>query len=304
MANAIMRLGPIAGRYDLAAMPFSSSVAELYSRAHGASFVNNLGHRSTVNAIIEAVDPFLERHQVVEMIRSLYKARTDNDAMRRLLRAFDFLYSMDGDESRVNIWNEASLVLVRNGSNIEETCICLSCHRIAENKTSPGCQCGGRVVSILERPLTLQESKSLELHVPLELFVCQEAKRAQFHTLGSVGKDLGAAVSLTFNVRGIKADADSIILTHPPSVLLVAATTAYLDQGRIIRATGALQFLRQVISKELPNGIPVQIVVIGPSSVNKNVDLMGLERQGISVVSGSNLHALNIELVKIASRLR
>ncbi len=110
-------------------------------------------------------------------------------------------------------------------------------------------------------------------------------------------------VSLTFNAFGAKVDIDALGIGHPPCVLLLLVTTSRVDQGKAMGVKGTVDNLKRLLKERYREMPPLHAALVAMGGVDGNLDLLGVERAGMTVLNETTVPTLADHLARIPSRL-
>lgn len=141
------------------------------------------------------------------------------------------------------------------------------------------------------------------MHTPSELYCAAQLESAGYHLVraGKGGRNFG--ISLTFNAFGVKVDIDATGIGHPPCVLLLLVTTSKVDQRKAMAVKGTVDNLKRLMEQRYGQMPPVHVVLVAMGGVDGNLDLLGVERAGMTIINEDQVPTLAEQLAKIPSRL-
>jgi hypothetical protein len=149
-----------------------------------------------------------------------------------------------------------------------------------------------------------QEVKEgLRYHVPSELYAATSLESAGYHLVQVKMAGNSYRTSLTFNAFGAKVDVDCVGIGHPPCILLLCVTTSKVDQTKAMTTKGTLDNLEKLMRERYTDFPPVHKVLVTTDVVDSNVDPIGIEKTGMTILDRSSILDLDKEMAKIPSRI-
>jgi hypothetical protein len=301
LAQDILALGPTPGRLEYAKDLILQQLASLYAEEHGAPFINRLGEYVEELPRLYVFSPFPSIVQIQAAIDQAYAGAQDRD-LHRLLRAFRF-YWMEASEALGAAFNVLAARASKGLAPGAATNFCAGCGTVEPQRNKACPECGSGIVELVSHELPALVWRGMQLHVPSELYGAKALEEAGFHLLRAGQGGHRSGISLTFNAFGVTVDVDAIGTGHPPCVLFLAMTTSRVDQGRAMKIKGALESLMKMVGQRTRDKVPLHIVVVTTDEVDDNLDVIGMDRAGITVLGRDQVKGLADALSKIPSRL-
>lgn len=301
LAQDILALGPRCGRVEYAEDATLQRLAALYAEERGAEFLAKLEEYVQELSQLYALTPFPSLAQIQGAIDQAYAGGQDED-LQRLLRAFHF-YWMARPEALGAALNGLAGRVCKDLGPGSTTSFCGGCG--AGDRGGPGTcpRCGSGMVrlSCYEVPALVQ--RGLQLHVPWELYGASALEEAGFHLPPVERGGHESRISLTFNAFGVTVDVDAIGIGHPPCVVFLSMTTSRVDQGRAMKIKGALDSLGKMVADRVRDKVPLHSVLATTNAVDGNLDVIGMDRAGMTLLGPREMRGLAVELAKIPPRL-
>jgi len=277
-------------------------LSALYGRDHGLALLHRLEEHRLAISELYAFSGMPSLGQLRAVIDEAYRTGPTDD-LRRLLRAYTLFFKDVGtlNPDRLNV---LALGISAGLPAHSTTVFCANCSLLNNSSVQGACgRCHSPTVSLSSFDLGAVVRQGVGLHVPLELYSAASLESAGYHLVRAGEEGHDSAISITFNAFGSKIDVDALGIGHPPCVVFLAATTSKVDQGKAMAIQGPIMQLQKMLKERFPDMPPFQTVIVALGDVDDNLDLVGLERTGVTVYRASQVPALAKELGKVPPRL-
>lgn len=224
------------------------------------------------------------------------------DDLHRILRAHVFFWGIQPDEPASNL-NDLVRRITDESVSVGVTRFCEGCGFEGGSGVASCERCGSSLLVIEEYHLSETVQKGLALHVPSELYLAASLEGAGFHLIRVERQGQRFGVSLTFSAFGMKVDVDALGVGHPATIVLALITTSKVDQTKAAKAKGSLDSLIKLVKERHADMPPVQSVLVTTSTIEPSLDILGLERLGMTILTGQHVLNLSAALARIPGRL-
>jgi len=145
--------------------------------------------------------------------------------------------------------------------------------------------------------------KGLALHVPSELHLAASLEGAGYHLIRVERAGQSFGVSLTFPAFGMKVDVDALGVGHPSTIVLALITTSRVDQTKAAKAKGTMDGLIKLVKERHADMPPAHSVLVTTSTIDPSLDILGLERSGLTVLGSQDVRNLSAAFARIPGRI-
>jgi len=145
--------------------------------------------------------------------------------------------------------------------------------------------------------------KGLALHVPSELHLAASLEGAGYHLIRVERAGQSFGVSLTFSAFGMKVDVDALGVGHPSTIVLALITTSRVDQTKAAKAKGTMDSLIKLVKERHAEMPPTHSVLVTTSTIDPSLDILGLERSGLTVLGSQDVRNLSAAFARIPGRI-
>ncbi len=299
--SELLALGPVPTRLEYEVDSFLIDLSGLYADVHGEDLISRLEQLTSEFPEF----PILSRMPTLgELQAAIEGAYVNNqlDDLHRLLRAFVFYWN-GSSRSLANRLQPLAARVKTSLAARAKLSFCGACGDV-QNVATPSCpKCGSATVELLSCEVGRESREGLRLHVPSEIYAANALKTAGYHLL-RVGPDRArSGISLTFTAFGVKVDVDALGLGHPSCLLFLLVTTARIDQNKAMLMKGTVENLIRFVRQRMKDAPPIHVAVVAMGEIDGNLDLLGLEKTGMTVVPRDRTSELARELGRIPARL-
>ena len=296
----IKDLGPTPGRVEFERDPVLLELSKLYSIEGGLEFLMRLETLASTGLGVYCFSRMPTLAQIQQAVEDAYGSSRLDD-LRRILRAHVFFWGAQPGEPASNL-NDLSRRIIGESAPVGVTRFCEGCG--FEGGGTASCErCGSSILLIEEYHLSETVQKGLALHVPSELYLATSLEGGGYHLIRVEREEHGFGISLTFSAFGMKVDVDALGIGHPAAIVLALITTSKVDQTKAAKAKGSLDSLVKFVKERHTDMPPAQSVLVTTSTIEPSLDLLGLERSGMTILGGQDIRNLSAAFARIPGRL-
>ncbi len=300
-ARDILALGPAPTRSEFEQAPLLARLSAIYGEEGGIAFVQRLERFVAGVPEILLFSRMPTQGQLCLAIDQAY-SNAQLDDLHRLLKAYRFYQEPPSDITSERL-NAFSGHVARGLTPWVATRFCAGCGALEAASSDVCRRCGSEVLTLSCFEIDALARKGLEMHIPSELYCSAQLESAGYHLVraGKGGRNFG--ISLTFNAFGAKVDIDAVGIGHPPCVLLLLVTTSRVDQGKAMAVKGTADNLKRLLEERYREMPPLHVALVAMGGVDGNLDLLGVERVGMTIFKEDQISTLAEHLAKIPFRL-
>jgi hypothetical protein len=300
--GSILALLPTASRSKFEINPHLITASTFYSSPEGLRFMDHLESYLKRLSLLLVFSSLPSRHAFQTMIQKAYR-ESNEKVLLPLLDAFSFYYC-GSDDLQPEIIDYHARAFTEHMESALKMELCYACG-LADGEDSKGqCpDCGSRTNNMSSYVLPSIVCEGIRYHVPSELYLGRSLKEAGFHLVQAKTPEGERSASLTFTAFGSRIDVDAIGVGHPACVVLACVTTSDVSQSKVMTVKGSLTSLGNLIKARHSSPIPVHQVLVTTANLDQNIDVVGMEKSGITLLDHEKLPSLKKEFARLPSRL-